>query len=341
MCCSERVVWRVLLAVAAGYNWTFAVVSGLWPEWFFALFGAGPPEQWRPVTVVVATCGLLYAYAAWRPDGGDVAVTIGLLTKVLGPVAWLAGVFVGTQSPRIFPMVLVGDMLWWLPFVAYLTRRHKHRPAIIAGWSFGAHLVANVLLLVVAPGTEVVMDFGARQRFILDHTGLWVATWMCWTLASMSLPAFCLAWVSQWRSQSRALVGVALAVIAVGVAFDLSGETVLIAQATRRDLSLSEFVSVARGYQILSAAIANGLYCAGGLVLSMVAWWSGALRGKIGVLGFAVWLVGSGLTVAAVLDHRMGLAVCGGGVMLLFVPWNAWLAWRLWQGAESPSPLPD
>jgi len=123
--------YRVLFTVAAAFNFLFAIVSGLFPVAFFGgLLGIAPPDDpwpWRYTAVLVGCCGLLYAYAAWRPQRGGAAVAVGLLTKIGGPCGWLISVWMGTGSVRLFPLILVGDMIWWLPFAYYLLHRWKQR----------------------------------------------------------------------------------------------------------------------------------------------------------------------------------------------------------------------
>jgi hypothetical protein len=332
-------VFRLLFAAAAIYNFVFAAWSGLAAEPFFALIDASVPNGWPYIASIVALFGSCYAYAAWRPEHGDTAVRIGLASKVAGPLLWLAAVALGKETPSLFPLVLLGDLIWWLPFLAYLFRRSTYRAAALMVWCFAIHVVANVCLLLISGGTELVASFADRQTFVLEHTGLWVAAWFTWALSSISLLGFCAAWAAK-IARPRAMLACALLVIAVGVGFDLFGETLLVAQATREQ-SVAEFTSVVRQYQFLGPGIANGLYCVGGTVLSIAAWRSGWLRGAVGILGFLVWGVGFGLTAAALADHRWAMIVCGAGVMLLFLPWSALVAWvaiRTAQGNSTETP---
>jgi hypothetical protein len=39
-------------------------------------------------------------------------------------------------------------------------------------------------------------------------------------------------------------------------------------------------------------------------------------------------MVGLGLTLAALLDHRLGIIITAAGTMALFIPWAAWVGWR-------------
>jgi len=92
---------------------------------------------------------------------------------------------------------------------------------------------------------------------------------------------------------------------------------------TRAGISVDEFARIARLYGIVSAVLANGLYCLGGLVLSLVSWRAAWLRGWLGILGFIMWSVGMFLTLTALVDFRLGMVLSGGAVMALFIPWAA------------------
>ena len=147
----------------------------------------------------------------------------------------------------------------------------------------------------------------------------------------MSLLAFCVVWVGQLHKLIYAhfLTIGGVVIIAIGLCCDLCGETILISWATRPDLSVGEFATATRLYQLLSAGVANGSYCAGGLALSLVSWHVGWLRGAAGVVGLAMWAVGFGLTIATIFASRWGMVVTGAGVMMLFIPWATIAGWRL------------
>lgn len=333
---NEKLTFRVLFAAAAVYNFVFAAWSSLASGSFFAMVGAPVPDEWKFVAPIVATFALCYAYAAWQPDRGDVAVGIGLASKVIGPLLWLVAVIIGASTPRLFPLLLLGDLIWWLPLLAYLARRSVYRIAIPIAWCFAIHVVANVCLLLISGGTELVADFADRQTFVLRCTGIWVATWFAWALSSISLFGFCAAWATKIK-EYRSWIVFALAVIAVGVGFDLCGETLLIVGATDADIPVATFASVVRQYQFLGPGVANGLYCVGGVVLSILSWRAGFLRGVTGTLGLLVWAVGFGLTAAAFADQRLAMIACGGGVMLLFLPWSALVALVMLRSAHGNS----
>jgi hypothetical protein len=324
---NEKLAFRVLFIAAAIYNIVFAAWSGLASEPFFAMVGAPVPDEWQFVAPIVGLFALCYAYAACWPERmtSTIAVGIGLASKIAGPQLWLVALMMGESTPRLFPLLLAGDLLWWLPFIIYLTRQLPSRATVPILWCFGIHLLANIYLLRISGGTELVESLAKRQAFVLEQTWLWVGTWLLWSLSSISLFGFCAAWATRIE-KPRGIIAFALAVIAVGVAFDLCSETVLIVEATRPELAVAEFASIVRQYQYLGPGFANGLYCVGGLMLSILSWRAGFLRGVSGTLGLLVWVVGFGLTAAAFADHRLAMIACGGGVMLLFLPWSLLVA---------------
>jgi hypothetical protein len=236
----------------------------------------------------------------------------------------------GRQVPSLFPLVLCTDIIWWLPFCWYLLRKSRWRGTVIAWISVGLHLAASLGLLLVASGTELNPELEQRHQWIVDSTGVWVATWSCWALSSLSLLGLCWAWsIELHRATKYRAVIVGCALIAIGVCFDLSGETIMIVQLTRPELSLESFTEAARLYQLLSPAIANGLYCLGGFILSYVAWKSGQLRGVTGMAGFAMWFAALVLTLATLLNQATIMTASGVAIMLLYLPWATSLGWRL------------
>ncbi len=327
-------LYRALFIAAAAYNIVFAVWSGFFPRQFFTMFATEPPgsqASWRVTAVVVALFGLIYAYAAYRPTRADIPVAVGLASKVLGPFAWLLAVTRGEMSPQLFPVLLLGDLLWWFPLLTYLLRRSAWRRAAIAWICVALHLAACVGLLVIAPGTEMAEEPAARQQFVLQATAAWTATWFAWTLSSVSLLAFVVVWSARMNELAPVKVWtyMACAVIAVGLVFDLCGEIVMISVATRAELSVAEFERATRTYQLFGPAVANGLYCLAGIALSGIAWRIGWLKGTVGIGGFVMWSVGLLLTVAAIIESRWTMVVTGAALMLLFIPWAAVVGWKL------------
>jgi hypothetical protein len=328
--------YRLLFALAALYNAVFAVWSGLFPGQFFgSLFDIAPPTflsiPWPPVAFVVGLLGLVYAAAACTPERADPLIAFGLASKIGGPVVWLVAASTGEWPVTTFPLVLAGDLVWWFPLLAFLLRRRPSRVVVVVWLSVVLHVAACVGLLLIAPATELGRSLQERQVWIHEHRGVFLAVWMLWVASSLSLLAVVGEWsnrLQRWPEARLAAVS-ACAVVACGVLLDLCGETSLIAWAPRTDISLTSFDVALRWYQLLSPAAANGLYCVGGMLLSLLSWWTGLVRGISGVLGFAMWTVGLALTAATLAGSSLAMVVTGAGVMLLYLLWAPLLAIHL------------
>jgi hypothetical protein len=203
------------------------------------------------------------------------------------------------------------------------------RPGIVAATSVVIHVVACLALLASRGGTEIVSDRAQRQAWILTHTPLWIATWLVWALASISLVALTLVWTQQLLrlGMPRRWTFLGGGLVALGLPFDLVGESFNIGWATRPQ-SLADFAVAVRAYQLVSVAVANGLYCLGGLALSILSWRAGWLRGPMAGAGFLLWSIGLLLTLAAILENDVAMTVTGAAVMALYIPFAAWLGMR-------------
>jgi hypothetical protein len=332
--------YRFLFALAALSNAFFAAWLGLWPHAFFATFEMPePPGLLRAAVLsVIVLFGLAYTWAACYPERADLVIALGLASKIGGPLTWLALVACDLLPATTFPVTLFGDILWWFPFLAYLLRRRSDRRLILAWVVVAVHLLACIGLLAIAPGTEVEPDVAARRDWVAAHRALWCANWLIWAIASVSLVAFTVPWmftlIEHGASRNWAVAGCLLVVL--GVPFDLVGETQNIVEQTRPERSPEDFWRTYRTYSLLSAGTANGLYCAGGLLLSVLAWRVGWLRGAVGLLGIGMWSVGLALTAAVIADARLAMIAMGGGVMVLYLPWAALVGWRMRDSGEPP-----
>ena len=204
------------------------------------------------------------------------------------------------------------------------------RGTIVASLCVAANGAASLALLTVAPGTELEPDPARRAAFVADHVPLWRFTWILWMAASISLLAFFHVWADRLAALGAGtIVRKLTVVVGLGVVCDLSGETINIVALTRKDLAPSTFSLWAYRYQILGPILANGLYCVAGLAMSGIGHRTGFLRGRFALLGFLMWTVGMGLTVAALVDVPLAMVATGGAVMTLFLPWASIVAWRL------------
>jgi hypothetical protein len=115
--------YRSVFALAAAYNLLFGGWAGFFPRSFFELFRMEFPRYpsiWACLGMVVGLYGLVYGYCALRLDAARPLIAIGLLGKVLGPLGWVLAVRSGEFPARTWPLIALNDLLWWLPFGAFL-----------------------------------------------------------------------------------------------------------------------------------------------------------------------------------------------------------------------------
>jgi hypothetical protein len=270
---------------------------------------------------VLGLYGLLYAYAARRLDRARPIVAVGLLGKVLGPLGWALAVSGGEWPVRTVTLILLDDVVWWLPFSLFLLegtrlgeRLRGAAPLVCAGTNAVAALGMLVLL---RPGTEVQPDAAARAAYVASHLLEWRVGWMLWVAAASTLIAF-FAWWSA-RASRRALAVAGFAVGALGLFFDATAESIFVGWMPER-------MDLARRAAVLSGGVANGLYCSGGLLLTLAI---PDLPSALRRWSLAIWVAGLGLTAATVAWSVPWIVACTAAVMALFLPWVVVVGRRL------------
>jgi hypothetical protein len=276
--------------------------------------------------MVVGVYGVLYAYAARHLDRARLIIAVGLLGKVLGPLGMAASL--GTEwPPRAALLCVVNDLVWWLPFGLFLLRDSAAFDWLCrraAALCCAAHLVALAATPWLWRGSVGAPP--ERHAWITLHLPWWRLGWAAWMLAAASLVGL-LAW---WGAR---LGAVRLATVAVSVAFlglvcDLSGEGLLalaLLDPPAGSATLDHLVRIDRWARWLTAGAANGLYTAGGIVLtvatpdgSLPAWVRGAL--------WLTWLGGAAMSLAAVGGRPQSLALASAVLFLSLLAWSGWMA---------------
>jgi hypothetical protein len=280
--------------------------------------------------MVIGVYGLGYAYVAWKPEKGDVLVLLGLVGRVLGPIGWLWAVGQGEFPPRMFPLILANDLIWWFPFLAYLLRRSAKRRVIIAMTVVAFHILGCIALLIVRHGTDAESDVVVRAGFVLAHSTWWTICWFVWSAASMGLLAFFVVWAVQLRESqvSRTWLLIGCGLCAVGLCIDLLSEAIAIVCLQDSHGTLERFEYWARAMSLLGAGIGNGLYCVGGAVMSVASWRAGFQRGLLATVAAAMWMCGIGLSVATFADQLELMMFLGAVVMILFILWATFTGLR-------------
>jgi peroxiredoxin len=116
--------WMIwLLRVAAAYNVLWGTMTFLFPTQMFTAGGLPAPNypsMVQCVGVLVGVFGVGYALASRDPVAQWGIVLVGLLSKLLAPIGFVAAVFSGELPPTMFAAILLNDVVWWLPFAAIL-----------------------------------------------------------------------------------------------------------------------------------------------------------------------------------------------------------------------------
>ena len=180
-------------------------------------------------------------------------------------------------------------------------------PLVCAALNFAATLVMAVVL---APATPIVTDSTERFAYVQSHLLAWRLGWAVWIAAALSLLAF-YAW---WRGRVGAsYVPVALA--ACGLVADVTSEATLI----QYDVMTASFAFV------LTGVVANGLYTACGIWLTLAM----RLNTTERVWTALMWGAGITLSLATLFGMYLLAAIATAVLFALFCPWCVYLAVKL------------
>jgi len=126
----EFPTYSKIFYAAAVYNILWGSLVVFFPKASIAFFGLNPLnyyEIWQCVGMIVAVYGLAYAFAASDPRRYWPIILVGLVGKVLGPIGFLEALY-----RQVFPLsfawnIVFNDLIWWLPFGAFLLLIYKER----------------------------------------------------------------------------------------------------------------------------------------------------------------------------------------------------------------------
>lgn len=300
-------IYRLVFGLAAAYNVSFGIWAALRPAAFFDLFRMAPPrypEVWQCLGMVVGLYGLLYAHAARRLDAARPIILVGLLGKTLGPLGWALGAAGGTWPARTLPLNVFNDVIWWLPFALFLLegtrlgeRVRAAAPLVCAGLNAAAFLS---LALWLRHGTEVA-PLPDRIAFVKAHPVTWGLGWAVWMAAAISLLGF-YAW---WGARVAAKPAIAALLVATaGACCDLFAESLFATWLP------DDFERIQSAGTFLTGGMANNLYTAGGIILTVAtpglgrrlklwAWVTWAFGLSLSACSFAGWPTGTAMSAAA------------------------------------------
>lgn len=335
-------IFRIIFILAGFYNLTFGIWAALRPLDFFHLFQIPAPlypQIWGCLGMVVGVYGLLYWYAAWKPERARAIIAIGLLGKVLGPIGMIIS-FSDTWPRRLGMLNLYNDVIWWIPFALFLLRStgwgkkfQSLTPTLCAGIHCLGLLAMGVLL---RPGMVTQPSVDLRAQYIALHPRLWTAAWIVWMCCAPSLIAMYIWWGSRIRAKSMAMLAIAIA--GAGAIFDLSGEFLAVLVLVEKSAGAiahaatwdsSAFESCQRLVTVLTAGFANSLYTLGGILLM---WMTKKLPAEIRVMMWGTWIGGIGMTLAAMFNSTNGMVAATIVLFPTLIIWTYWMG-RYWRAA--------
>ena len=122
-------------AAAGVYNIVWGLYAVADPQWLFRLAGMPPsntPQIFACLGMVLGLYGVLYLEVARRPEHGWLPAAVGLAGKVLGPLGLAVLILRDTWPPATLILIVTNDIIWWVPFAAYLRAAW---PAYRATWT--------------------------------------------------------------------------------------------------------------------------------------------------------------------------------------------------------------
>lgn len=311
--------YRLFFGLAAAVSAAFAIWAGLFPSNVLDVFQVDRPAYsilLRGLGLVDGLLAVGYAYAAFNLRRAKPFIAIGLVVRVIGPVAWVLAVAGGQLTARTFTLVIFLDLVWWIPFALFLLEGTRGGESLRALAPYACAVLnltaAGALLLVLRPGTEVVPDPASRIQYITNNELLWRAGWVCWIAAALSLLAFYAWWAARVPAWGWGVA--ALAIASVGLLFDLTAESLLIAWLPK------DYATVAPATSLLTGGPGNGLYTVAGALLTLA---TPGLRGWFATWTWTIWAAGFGLSAFTLAGNFLGVAVCSGVLFALFCPWAA------------------
>jgi len=121
----EIAFYSKLFIIAGIYNIVWGLFSACYPQWlydFCDLERLNQPQIFQCLAMVVGVYGLLYIEVGRRLHEGFAIIAVGLLGKVLGPIGWAYNVISGEWPLKSIILILTNDLIWWIPFTAYLIK---------------------------------------------------------------------------------------------------------------------------------------------------------------------------------------------------------------------------
>jgi hypothetical protein len=292
--------YRLLLRAAAAYNLVFFAWTAILPGQFFVWIGRPDAKDfyflWQCIGLIVGCYGVGYYWAARDPGQGHIVVSVGLLGRVLSPLAWAVTFVRGGLPVRTFLVVLVTDIVWWPAFLAMTLEggRRWSWDRCVLSIAVAAYAMSGLLLAPASTGSAL-------------PAAPWVALgWMAFSIAAAFSPSL-MALVFQRHGE--AFPGSRIRRVLRAVSFAAAAGTLL---AGALEVALGD---ARPGFPVL--AVANGLAL---LAHGTAAWriWRAGSGRPWRSLGLVVWGAAAGVCLVGTgLHSPLCLSITGSGVVLL------------------------
>jgi hypothetical protein len=208
------------------------------------------------------------------------------------------------------------------------------RLRISAYIAIATHFSGGVSMLVILRhGLETNANFNDRLHFLVEHKTLWIAGWIPWSIAALSILFFYVCFARAHKnstSLSRVIGPVAVLLSVVGAAFDLTAQWI---EMTRiPDLALKalsdpfnmEFLSVHRKAMMFTGFTANGLYSLSALLLAGMTW--SFYANWIRIAGLSVGILGLAASAAVFVNSVAGMFWANAILVPCILIWQAGVA---------------
>lgn len=116
---------KLILRIAAMVNILFGIYAVLFPHHYFEWCGMDTPnypQLWQCLGMVSAILGIGFWLVSFDPLKHWPLVLIGLLYKIFSTLAFLLSIGQGLFPWKFGTVLLVNDIIWWIPFGYILTQ---------------------------------------------------------------------------------------------------------------------------------------------------------------------------------------------------------------------------
>lgn len=119
----RRRLHRLIFTAAGVYNLVWGAWAALYPGALYRMMGVPEPDHPQVAAclgMVIGLYGIIYLEIARVPERGWIAAAVGLTGKVVGPLALMAHIVGGDWPATALRVVVLNDLVWWVPFGLYL-----------------------------------------------------------------------------------------------------------------------------------------------------------------------------------------------------------------------------